>query len=78
MYRLGTIPPIRSGETDMDIQEIRDAIEATEAQLARLSERAESGEQWAEICRIEADELVPLKADLAQWIEDNGQFGVGA
>lgn len=35
-------------------------IEAIEARLARLMEKAETGADWAEICRIEAEDLKPL------------------
>jgi hypothetical protein len=40
-------------------------------QLADLIASAETGEDWAEICRQE--ELLKQR-----WVEDNGQFGVGA
>ena len=37
-----------------------DRIEAVEAKLEPLIRKAETGEDWAEICRIESEDLVPL------------------
>jgi hypothetical protein len=39
---------------------IQAQIEEVEARLDKLVRRAESGADWAEICRIEAFELRPL------------------
>jgi hypothetical protein len=49
-------------------------IDEIAAEIERLRRKAETGEQWAEICALEAD-LIAAKAEYA---EDNGQFGVGA
>ena len=48
-----------------------DAERYAQEQLADLISAAETGEDWAEICRQE-QELI------RQWHDDNGQFGVGA
>jgi hypothetical protein len=40
--------------------DIRDRIEEIEADLAALIQKAETGADWAEICRIEDQELRPL------------------
>jgi len=48
-------------------------LSALQAEIARLLPKAESGEQWAEICALEAD----LIAAKAEYDECNGQFGVG-
>jgi hypothetical protein len=39
---------------------VQDQIEEIEARLAELMLRAETGADWAEIARIEAEELQPL------------------
>jgi hypothetical protein len=39
---------------------LQDQIEFVEAKLGRLILKAESGLDWAEICKIEDEELVPL------------------
>ncbi len=44
--------------------------------LQQMFEKAETGEQFAEICRLEA-ELIAAN-DREREIEDNSQFGVGA
>ncbi len=37
-----------------------DRIEAVEAKLEPLIRKAETSEDWAEICRIESEDLFPL------------------
>lgn len=63
-------------------QELRDEIESIEAQLDAMTDRAESGDDWAEISQLEDRELVPLLEELErreiEEAEANGQFGVGA
>lgn len=50
-----------------------------QAQIERLTATAESGDDWAEICRLE-DELVALITDdeAREECAAHGQFGVGA
>lgn len=68
-----------------DTQDLRDEIETIEARIWLMELVAETGEQWAEICRIEQFELMPLKRHLEKVeretetaIDPNSQFGVGA
>jgi hypothetical protein len=42
------------------ILSLDEQIENVEFRLGQMIQKAESGEQWAEICAIEARELVPL------------------
>lgn len=62
----------------MDIDETKAAIEGVRDRLDALMLAAESGADWAEICRIEDEELIGLLRQYEMAKKDNGQFGVGA
>lgn len=62
----------------MNIDELKAAIGEIEQYLGLLQSKAESGADWAEICRIEEEELMPLLDEYGHALEDNSQFGVGA
>jgi hypothetical protein len=57
----------RTRERDMTREEL-------EAEIDELMTKAETGEQWAEICHLE----VMLEEIKRTEAFDNGQFGVGA
>lgn len=61
----------------MNIDEMAEAIDALRDRLDRMVARAESGEQWADICGLE-EELVALERDYDNALQDNSQLGVGA
>jgi hypothetical protein len=44
------------------VMDVEARIEAVEARIEALILKAETGADWAEICRIEAEELRPLLA----------------
>lgn len=62
----------------MDIDQIKAAIEGVRDRLDALMLAAESGADWAEICRIEDEELIDLLKQYEEAKEENSQFGVGA
>ena len=54
--------------------ELSDDIDDLEGEIESLAPKAESGEQWAHVCALEAA-LVEARAEFN---ETHGQFGVGA
>ena len=55
----------------MNLPKLNDRDRWVKEQLADLIASAETGAEWAEICRQEQDLI-------NQWNVDHGQFGVGA
>lgn len=51
-------------------------------QIQDLIAKAETGEDWAEICRLEAEILGTTRFEENEcgndYVSDNGQFGMGA
>jgi hypothetical protein len=60
--------------TDCQGRDEAEDADEIEFEIERLTPKAETGEQWAHICALEAEQARLRSV----WSDVNGQFGVGA